>query len=159
MANMKEISQEEYDTMLHSNVRLNSRNNKPMVKFANLAKFPMYAIHLFAWQLESLPWNPLKSLIKKINLLEIHESNYVLRLLFGAKIKMKDVCDFRPMCGTRWQEKFFDGFYSACEIIETNFYFNKIKVTSESNAVDNDLLWYLVEKYPDQIIKNTLNTK
>lgn len=159
-AKMKEISQEKYNENLKSGMKVT--NTKDMEKPSKIRKlkYPSYALHLFAWQLYSLPWNPLKWLLKLACRPSVHKSNYLMKMLFGAKVLFNDIEEYRPMCGLRWQVRFFEGeengekicFYNNCEIIEENNYFhNEHKITTEYNSIDNDLLYYLKDKHPNLI--------
>jgi len=151
-AGLKEISQEEYTKELKAGGLKNTNENKK-TKTATLLHYPAYAFHLFAWQLYCSPWTPLTPLIKFCCKYGVHKSNYFMKLMFGEKIKLSDVEAFRPMSGIRWQRRFFSGYYSACEIIEENYYFHvKCGLWCNYNVLDNDMLWYLVKENPKLVI-------
>jgi len=158
-ADMTEISQEEQNTRLHTEgMKVVNTKDFKRPNIVNTIHYPAYAFHLFAWQLHTLSWNPLKRLLKIASRPGVHKSNYLMRMLFGEKVSIEDIKAFRPMSGIRWQGRFFKGkednicYYSACEIIEENYHFNvRLGLTSDYNALDNDMLWYLVEKYPKLI--------
>lgn len=142
-AGVKEISQEEYNTDLHAGPLINSKDDKK-ADIAFTIHYPFYALHLFAWQLHSSPYTPIKPLLQWLCRIGVHRSNYFMRLIFNGKVKREDIEAYRPMSGVRWQGRFFKKFYSACEIIEENSYFSKkLGLTSQYNALDNDMLWYM----------------
>lgn len=152
-AKLRETSQEKYNWILHSGIQLLNTDEVKRPSIAMTIHYPAYAFYLFAWQLYTLPWNPLKTLLRKICLTGVHDSNYLMRLLFLGKVSQKDINEFRPMSGIRWQGRFFEGFYSATEIIEENYHFHtRLGLNSDYNALDNDILWYLAEKHPELII-------
>ena len=154
---IKEISQEEHYEILRSGVEVISTKDLKRPNKAMSICYPTYALHLFAWQLYCLPWNPLKWLLKLLCRPSVHKSNYLIKMLFGQKVSMNDIKKYRPMSGVRWQGKFFKNvdknknvcFYSACEIIEENYHFtNRLNITTEYNSLDNDMLYFLIEKNP-----------
>lgn len=153
---VKEVSQEDYNIILKSNLNLISDNDTKYVKYLFKIQYPIYAFHLFAWQLYTTPNNIFKPLLKKLCLLTVHKSNYVLRLLFGDTITQKEINEYRSMSGFRWQTSFLKtkkyNFYNITEILEESNYFNnQLNLTPNYNSLDNDLLWFLAEKHPELI--------
>jgi hypothetical protein len=74
-------------------------------------------------------------------------------MLAGKKVKLSDIHHFKPMTGFPWQGVFFKNIYSACEIIEMHPHYKKMYFNTD-NALDNDILWYMLEKHPELIIND-----
>lgn len=113
--------------------------------------YPAYAFHLFAWQLYTTPDNLIKRICKKMCLSFTEKSNYLLILLFGGKVSRNDIENYKPMNGIRWQSIFFEGLYDGTEMIEPHPILSDL-YSSEDNVLDNDLLWTVADKHPNQII-------
>ena len=103
--------------------------------------YPKYAFHLFAWQYYTLPEVFLKKYLGKYCARIPHPSNYVLRMLFGDKVPIENISNFKPMTGFRWQENFFIGVYNTTQIIETHQAYKYI--TNVYNVLDKDIAYYL----------------
>jgi hypothetical protein len=143
---LKQISPEE--KVGDINVEENKRQ-----KFVLYAHYPMFARHLFAWQLYTTRNNPFKWLCKKCLLIGLHDSNYLMKLLAGKKVKISDVYNYKPMTGFPWQNIFFKHNYTPCEIIELHKYY-KLLYNNSANVMDNDILWYMYEKHPNLFIND-----
>jgi hypothetical protein len=131
---------------------INVEANKKQ-KFAMNVHYPMYARHLFAWQLYTTRNNPFKWICKKCLLIGLHESNFLMKLLAGKKIKLSDVYHYKPMTGFPWQEMYFKHIYSACEIIALHSEYKKM-YENKANVLDSDILWYMYEKHPELFIND-----
>ena len=165
VSKINEISQEQYQENIdyvrnHLDVEFTNIDIDFYINFAMRFHSKGFGLYLFAWQLYTLPKNPcwLKTLLKKMGLKGVHPSNYFMRMIFGQKVTQKEIDEFSPMSGIRWQEKFFQKgenyFYNACVIIEKNHYFNnQLELENTYNVLDNDMLWYLVENHPELVIK------
>ena len=128
----------------------NAKDISKKIGTASKLSYPTYAFHLFSWQLYTSQNNPFKWLCKKMSLMFVDKSNYVLKLLFGGKVKLSDIKDYKAMSCIRWQRTFHRGIYDMGEIISENKTFKKY-IDSTYNALDNDMMWYLVDKHPKQV--------
>jgi hypothetical protein len=131
---------------------INVETNKKK-KFATDVHYPMYARHLFAWQLHTVRNNPFKWVCQKCLLIGLHDSNILMKLLAGKKVKLSDVYHYKAMTGFPWQNIFFKYNYSACEIIELHKGYKEL-YNNSANVLDNDVLWYMYEKYPELFIND-----
>jgi hypothetical protein len=130
-----------------------NREHTKREDFAITTHFPMYARHLYAWQLYTTRNNPFKWLCKKCLLIGLHHSNYLMRMLAGQKVKLSDIHHYKPMTGFPWQNIFFKNIYSTCETIELHPQYKKMYFNM-NNVFDNDILWYMIEKHPELIIND-----
>lgn len=109
-----------------------------MKKYRKLVS-PMYATYSKAFQTYVSPNSFGKWLIKKIGLLLVDKQNFLLRIMFGAKVDKKDVYSYKSMYGGRWTtylNKLNDRFLKIIDIPEQ----------IEENVVDVDILIAMYEK-------------
>ena len=66
--------------------------------------YPIYALHIAAWQLKVLPESKIKRAVQKVNLELCPEHNYVIKILLGYKdlVSQEQVDSYKAMRGNRW---------------------------------------------------------
>lgn len=103
-----------------------------------------YAVYLMAWQLYTTKDNWFKKKLMKSMLPLIDEDNLMLRLLFGGKVTVNEIIRFIPMNEMRWQDELIMPNKSSLKKLEPHQY--------QFNAIDSDLLWWYIEKHPEQLM-------
>lgn len=122
----KELSQEEY--ILKSEDELSKRKKK----YRKLI-YPIYALHLKAFMLYASNNSLGKWLLKRISLMGTDKQNFLLRLMFGGKVKKEDVYSYKSMYGGRWSTSLNDLNDRFLKIISQ-------EELIEENAIDKDIL-------------------
>lgn len=64
--------------------------------------YPAYALFLWCWQIHTTPNNIFKPILKKLMLVEVEKTNYVLKSLMGGKVDKESVDSFKSFAGFRW---------------------------------------------------------
>lgn len=97
-AGVKKVSREHISSDNYSGENLPKKVEK-----AYDYHYPAYAFHLFAWQLYTSPDNIFKKLTQKIALRFTEPHNYLLKLLFGDRVKIQDLLTYKPSKILDWQ--------------------------------------------------------
>jgi hypothetical protein len=116
-----------------------SKHSKRKQFFRKLI-YPIYAIFQNAFILYATPDSIGKSILKKIFLWNIDPQNFMLRIMFGGKVKKEDVYSYKSMSGTR--------FTSYLSDLNDRCWMSIIKDPQrlEANVIDVDLLRKMYEK-------------
>jgi hypothetical protein len=98
--------------------------------------YPIYALHIQAWQLNVLPDSKLKRRAEKIALDLCPKYNYVIQMLLGFKdlVPKEEVDNYKPMRGGRW------GGILNPWINDRSMYIIDNPVWTEYNTLDVDYL-------------------
>jgi hypothetical protein len=129
----KEVNQDVY-------VAINYEKQTKRKKFFRKLIYPIYAIYQNAFMLYSMPDSIGKSILKKIFLWNIDPQNFMLKIMFGGKVKKEDVYNYKSMYGTRFTTYLSD--------LNDRDYLSVIKDPQrlEANVIDVDLLRKMYEK-------------
>lgn len=81
----------------------NEQKSEKVKKWAKRL-FPIFALHILAWQLYFLPNSKIKKLTQRICLGMTPKYNYVIKMLLGFKDKVnkEDIDKYKSMMGGRW---------------------------------------------------------
>ncbi len=133
---IKVVSQEDYKCYDNLNIKWTYKLRK--------LRYRMYGFHLFCWQLYTSPDNFLKRMLERLCLPLVDKDNYMLRLLLKGRVSIKDIVAYTPMNEIRWQDELLHPNNSAlCKLFPED---------CKHNAVDNDLLWWYINRHPEQLI-------
>lgn len=102
--------------------------------------YPIYAISQNAFILYVSPDCIGKTILNKIFLWNVDEQNFLLRIMFGAKVNEDDIYSYKSMSGTR-----FTSYLSDLNDREW-MYIITDPVRLEANVIDVDLLRKMYEK-------------
>lgn len=108
--------------------------------FFRKIKYPIYAVFQSGFSLYVSPDSIGKTILKKIFLWNIDPQNFMLRIMFGGKVKEEDVYSYKSMHGTRFTTYLSD--------LNDREYLRIITDPQllEANVIDVDLLRKMYEK-------------
>ena len=128
----KELPQDKFVLIPENEISAKQRKLRKIV-------YPMYALNIKAFQLYVSPNSLGKRILKKICLMGIDEQNFLLRIMFGGKVKKEDVYSYKSMYGGRWSTYLNNLNDRFLKIIDNPEYI-------EENVVDVDILIKMFRK-------------
>lgn len=106
------------------------------LKFLDSVKYPEYAAHLGSWMIYFMKPGFLKKVLQKLMVWNIEKENYLLRMLMGKDVSLKDINSWKPVHGYRWSSRLNGTYYTNLLEGEDSIY----------NVIDKDILYAVKEK-------------
>jgi hypothetical protein len=108
--------------------------------------YPMYSLHILAWQLYVLPDSSMNRLIKRLMRLIVDRENLLVSMLIGRKVSLEQIEAYKPMNSYRWSTR-------LDETNDRDIYVLNDPKLYEFNAYDKDILYTIYNQIQEKAEK------